>query len=110
MIHFSSGIASTNTTGSQPQNNNKGINIPVPISKEDIKKLANNQQNIGMATIGLGALAATGSLLPSKNKFMRIIKTALVLPAAFITTMIGSQMVSGAIKSAKINNDTPVAK
>jgi len=104
----SANIPNTNITASPKINEEKPEKIenesketkPQEVTLDKLKSFTNNQRNIGVATIGLGALAAAGVLV--KNKAL---KGVMMLPAAIVTSMVGYEMYSGALKAdATINS------
>lgn len=112
----SANIPNTNVTAGSKVNEGKPAETeneskeakPQEVTLDKLKSFTNNQKNIGVATIGLGTLAAAGILV--KNKAL---KAAMMLPAALVTSMVGYEMYSGALKAESTINsiqDTPHAK
>lgn len=76
-------------------------------NKEKLSAFAKNQEKIGYAAMGLGALAAGGSLL----KLNGLARMVAVLPAAIITSAVGVNLLqsSSAIKKAvETSTEKPV--
>ena len=101
---LSSNIPNTNITASPKINEEKTVkeengSKPQAHTLNKIKSFTTSQKSIGIATMGLGALAAASTLTKNKNGKLSFFRTAAVLPAAIIVSMLGTQMYSSAIKA-----------
>lgn len=63
-----------------------------PVDKEKVKAFAKRQQNMGYTIMGIGALAAAGTLAKKGP-----IKYIAPIPAALVCAMMGANMVGNSV-------------